>query len=101
MASPSWILILSLICTITSSLRVPIPDVREMKRDLEKRASIQDKPAEAELEEVFHQYEKRLICIYDGVLNGLLNDIEDADPWCRSYIGINDVTASKTVVTRT
>ena len=69
---------------------------------VEKREALEEKRAAAdELAHAMHQHEKRLTCIYDGVLQGMLNDLDDAVPFCSSYIGITNVQATNTLTTKT
>ena len=79
---------------------MPVKDVREQPHAYERRGLEEHKPAAAELAEVFHQHEKRLVCIYDGFLQGAELERDTAVPWCSSYLGIKDVTATSTVTAK-
>ena len=89
-----WSCILPFICVSVLGLRVPIKDVRELAQEHEKRA------AAAEIAEVFHQHEKRLTCIYDGFLQGAELERDSAVPWCSTYLGIKQLTATSTVTAK-
>ena len=57
--------------------------------------------ATAELENVFHQYEKRITCVYDLYLDSFTEHPEDSEPFCSSYLGIQPATATSTFITKT
>ena len=41
-------------------------------------------------------FAKRLVCVQDDLYNGFHNiDPEDINPWCSSYLGIPEYTATK------
>ena len=100
MHTPSWLSVLPVFSISVLGLRVPIKDVREQQRAYERRGLEARKPAAAEIEHVFHQNEKRLLCIYDGFLQGAELERDSAVPWCSTYLGIKDITATSTVTAK-
>ena len=41
-------------------------------------------------------FAKRLVCVQDDLYDGFHNaDPEDIDPWCSSYLGIPEYTATR------
>ncbi|KAL9128873.1 MAG: hypothetical protein Q9217_002530 [Psora testacea] len=82
-------------------LRFPVKDVREFHRDLEKRDSIGKREAAAELEEVFYEREKRIVCLEDDVLLSFQAYEDDAIQFCSNYLGIQDTTSTTTNVGKT
>lgn len=97
MHSLSWLSLLHVCSYGAVALRIPIKDVREQFHAVEERRLEGRSPAAAELADLFHQHEKRLVCIYDGYLQGAELERDSAVPWCSSYLGIQDVTATSTV----
>lgn len=93
-------LCIALFCTFASSFRVPVKDVREMGKP-EKREALPDTGAAAALANIFHQHEKRLVCIYDSVLDSMYRYPEDSVPFCSTFLGIENTKATRTVQART
>ena len=85
-----------LLCGNAFGLRVPVKDVREHKKELEKRTSLDQRDAAAELQGVFHEHEKRIVCIENDLLLSLQAYPEDSAAFCSSYIGIQDTTTTMT-----
>ena len=86
--------------SLALSLRVPVKDVKDMG-NVEKREALPEAGAAAQLANVFHQHEKRLVCIYDSTLESLNRYPDDSIPFCSTFLGIQDTTATKTVTTKT
>ncbi|KAL9098356.1 MAG: hypothetical protein Q9163_005969, partial [Psora crenata] len=86
----------SFLCGNALGLRVPIKDVREYQRDL-----LHKREAASELEEVFHEHQKRIVCLEDDVLLSFQAYLDDATQFCSQYIGIQDTTATTTAVVKT
>ena len=91
----------SLFCSDALGLRVPVKDVREYRKDLEKREPLTQREAVAEIEQVFHEHEKRIVCIEDGTLTSFQAYEDESDPFCSSYLGIKDRTSTTTDVEKT
>ena len=47
------------------------------------------------------QAQKRQVCVNDTLLQDFQADSYDAYPYCRSYLGIQELTTTATVLTRT
>ena len=91
----------SFFCSNALALRVPVKDVREYQRELEKRELLDRREAAAELKEVFHEHEKRIVCLEDLTLLSLQSDEETSVPFCSAYLGIEDTTSTTTATGRT
>ena len=94
-------LVVSFFYGITVALNVPIRDIRQLRQDLEKRGSLDLRDAAAELENMFHQHEKRITCVYDLYLDSFTEHAQDSEPFCSSYLGIQPATATSTFITKT
>ena len=95
------IVIISLLASDALGFSIPFLTKPQHDESPEKRY-LEQRRAKAELEGRFynHRNEKRLQCVEDDLLQDVLNAPYDAEDFCRSYIGIQTATASKTVIAR-